>query len=120
MRGGTITDCWTESMAVGTLEVGGLVGSNDLAKINQLHSSGSVNGSYRVGGLVGSNAGAIRDCYAIAAVSGTEMTGGLVGLNEDVTLSGMDSVPCADHRQLLCSREGHRKRSDRGPRRTSR
>lgn len=61
--------------------VGGLVGSNFYAYINNSYSTGIVNGNCYVGGLVGNNNGAyITNSYSISKVIGNRNLGALVGI----------------------------------------
>jgi filamentous hemagglutinin family protein len=72
--------------------VGGLIGYL-WGRAEQVHATGSVNGSAFVGGLVGGHAGTIRRAYATGGVSASSWAGGLVGdaptgLIEDVYATG--------------------------------
>ncbi len=61
--------------------VGGLVGYSYGGSVTLCYSTGSVFGSLDVGGLVGSNSGDVANCYSTGAVSGDDGVGGLVGEN---------------------------------------
>ena len=64
----------------GSMNVGGLVGSND-SYIVHCYSSCSVIGSGTVGGFVGWGSGDINDCYATGLVQGEGFVGGFVGIS---------------------------------------
>lgn len=62
--------------------IGGLVGYNDSASINQCYVAGSVVAWGCTGLLVGyNNAGVINNCYTEGGVDGIEFVGGLIGCN---------------------------------------
>ncbi len=67
----------------GTIEVGGLVGSNAYTgTVSNSFATGTVTGGGWVGGLIGDNYGTVRTSYATGAVSGTnQYIGGLIGWN---------------------------------------
>lgn len=63
--------------------VGGLVGINVAADINNSQATGTVRGGTYVGGLVGYNLrGAINESFATGTVNGSYAEGGLVGYND--------------------------------------
>ncbi|OTG98101.1 hypothetical protein B9T24_01675 [Acinetobacter sp. ANC 4654] len=66
-----------------SMYVGGLVGGNDNAHIENSYATGNVNGSEVVGGLVGDNnhGATVKNAYATGTVTGTKNIGGLVGNN---------------------------------------
>jgi hypothetical protein len=66
----------------GSIDVGGLVGDNNLGgTVSNASASGAVNGSKQVGGLVGFNSGTVSTSSASGAITGDAAVGGLVGYN---------------------------------------
>jgi hypothetical protein len=97
---GFITDCYSNTIVLGIMFVGGLVGENsqlmfrEAGIISNCYSTGTVSGNVFVGGLVGQNGtwlvgggeisaleGQIDNCYSNCNVTGKAMIGGLVGFN---------------------------------------
>jgi hypothetical protein len=77
---GKVTDCYSTSTVLGVLQVGGLVGWNDIvACLADCYATGSISGEADVGGLVGCNAGDIIHCSSVGTVLGDRNVGGLVG-----------------------------------------
>jgi len=77
---GKVTDCYSTSTVLGVLQVGGLVGWNDIvACLADCYATGSISGDDDVGGLVGCNAGDIIHCISVGTVLGDRNVGGLVG-----------------------------------------
>lgn len=79
----TIENSYSSGNVVGTNYVGGLVGYNYYATIDNSYSSGTVVGDFGVGGLVGRNFGTIshiNNSYSSADVNGSGAVGGLGGL----------------------------------------
>ncbi|MCX7099542.1 MAG: MBG domain-containing protein [Methylococcales bacterium] len=91
-----ISNAYATGNVTGTIDVGGLVGLNEVGSITNAYSTGSVTGindtfittngpivtnSSHVGGLVGNNEAVINDVYATGKVSseGDNTVGGLVG-----------------------------------------
>ncbi|MFW6064775.1 MAG: GLUG motif-containing protein [Candidatus Natronoplasma sp.] len=88
-NGGTVRDIGVENSNVsGNDNVGGLVGHNQGATVNNSYATGNVSGNDNVGGLVGNNDGTVSydatvsNSYATGDVNGDERVGGLVGLND--------------------------------------
>jgi hypothetical protein len=78
---GKIDSCYFTGIVIGTLSVGGLVGSNGLS-IRNSYFTGTVIGKNNIGGLVGSNwAGTVWDSYSTGMVMGESSIGGLAGSN---------------------------------------
>ena len=84
----------------GSIEAGGVVGSNSLsATVTNCYNTGEVSGMY-VGGVVGYNDGPVKNCYNTGSVSGKISVGGVVGYNSGPvkncyntgSVSGPDSV----------------------------
>ena len=109
---GFITDSCSNTIVLGKIVVGGLVGQNGAwvvgvgemlaleGHIDNCYSTCNVTGSVMVGGLVGFNEfGFINQCYSNGIVSGNEQVGGLIGENNarvnvcfwDVETSGLTS-----------------------------
>ena len=86
--------------------IGGVVGFNNGATVENCYTTGSVSGNIIIGGVVGYNVGSganVKNCYSTANVKGTEgntSVGGVVGSNEGAiencysrgTVSGVDQV----------------------------
>jgi hypothetical protein len=75
---------------MGTSSVGGLVGYNEFSNsiITNSYSTGSVSGTLNVGGLLGSNySGTVSNSYSTGAVSGTSSVGGLLGTSNSATVT---------------------------------
>jgi len=86
--------------------IGGVVGFNNGATVENCYTTGSVSGNIIIGGVVGYNVGSgskVENCYSTANVKGTEgntSVGGVVGSNEGAiencysrgTVSGVDQV----------------------------
>ncbi len=69
----------------GKLQVGALVGWQNLGSINNSHATGNVTGNQYVGGLVGKQYGDIANSYATGRVEALLYVGGLVGRQYDNT-----------------------------------
>lgn len=91
---GKVRYCYVTGEVTGTLSVGGLVGENHEAIVNDSYSTADVSGTDYVGGLVGYNyIGTISNCYAAGFVSQktkapvpSANTGGLVGISASGTV----------------------------------
>jgi hypothetical protein len=79
----SIIESYSLSTVSGSEEVGGIVGDNNGAKINNAYAHGNVEGDISVGGLVGvnRNEGKVTNSYAKGSITGNTDTGGLVGIN---------------------------------------
>jgi uncharacterized repeat protein (TIGR02543 family) len=79
-----VQNCYSTGNVSGTGDyVGGVVGYNKNGIVQNCYSTGDVSGR-TVGGVVGdNNYGTVQNCYATGNVSGTEYVGGVVGLNYD-------------------------------------
>ena len=77
--GGFIRNLGVESVNItGRDWVGGLVGITG-GGINNIYTTGTVEGHRGVGGLAGYSSGAVRTSYSTVSVVGTDSVGGLVG-----------------------------------------
>ncbi|WP_295537007.1 GLUG motif-containing protein [uncultured Thioclava sp.] len=85
----TINNAYATGAVSGTAsDVGGLVGFNYYSTISNVYATGAVSGTNSVGGLVGSNYySTISNVYATGAVSGTSSVGGLMGATSDGTIT---------------------------------
>jgi len=90
-NGGTIDNSSATGNVIGSqnalvgIDIGGLVGRNNLGTIENSYSIGNVEGRRLIGGLIGNNNnGTILNSYSAANVTGTQyFVGGLVGQNWD-------------------------------------
>ncbi len=90
-QGGDITGCYATGVVSGGHWVGGLAGSNS-GTITDSYARGDVVGHRVMGGLVAGNVGTVATCYATGKVAGDEYVGGLIGYdwNGDVIESLWD------------------------------
>ncbi len=81
--GGAIDDCFTTGQVTGFQDVGGLVGRQDDAVVQNTYSECAVVASSALGGLIGrlNQFGIVSNSYAVGVVSGSATTGGLVGIS---------------------------------------
>ena len=87
---GTCTNCYVKGGSIsGNDQVGGLIGCNYWAEIEDCYSTCDVSGNSCVGGLIGRNLGGkIANSYATGMVSaGGNYAGGLVGENNDPVIN---------------------------------
>jgi len=85
-----INNSYATGDVAGSLDVGGLVGSNIYySTIDNSYATGDVSGENNLGGLVGYNeiASRIRSSYATGSVPLREYSGGLVGVSSDSLIS---------------------------------
>ncbi len=70
-------------------EIGGLMGYNDVKKVENCVSYGSAAGpTEHIGGLIGENKGPVTKCVAFGAATGaTDYIGGLIGWNDGGTIT---------------------------------
>jgi len=80
--GATVNNSYATGNVSGNYFVGGLVGENGNGTVSNSYTTGSVSGSDYVGGLVGENFSTVSNSYATGSVSGTNYVGGLVGRND--------------------------------------
>lgn len=87
--GSNVSDCHTNAnvMSSGST-VGGLIGYNNSAIVENCSSYGSVNGKNQVGGLIGKNEGDVISSQSAAVITGSgDNIGGLIGLNNGGDIS---------------------------------
>ena len=87
LNSGTITNSYATGRVIAgsnNMRIGGLVGNN-LGTITNSYATGSISGTMDIGGLVGTNGeadgniGTIRNSYATGNVNSIRPTGGLIG-----------------------------------------
>ncbi|MFP3898791.1 MAG: GLUG motif-containing protein [Dehalococcoidia bacterium] len=78
---GTVSNCHSAGVVMGSISVGGLVGLGSQGAVSNSYSATTVIGDGSVGGLVGWNAGNVNNSYSTGDVSGNMSVGGLVGHN---------------------------------------
>lgn len=81
---GRLSACYADCSVVGTGQysnAGGLVGYNEGNTTINCFAAGSVIGSIYVGGLVGTNGAALIHCYSVGSVGGDVAVAGLLGYN---------------------------------------
>lgn len=91
--GSNVSDCRTNAnvMSSGST-VGGLIGYNNSAIVENYSTYGSVNGKNQVGGLIVKNEGDVISSQSAAVVTGSgDNIGGLIGLNNDGDISNSSS-----------------------------
>jgi uncharacterized repeat protein (TIGR02543 family) len=82
-----VINCSVSGSIVGDASIGGVVGGNDDAEVENCYFTGNVSsiedaiGGDAIGGVVGSSIGIVQNCYATGNVSGGQSIGGVVGRN---------------------------------------
>ncbi|MEE9432317.1 MAG: GLUG motif-containing protein [Melioribacteraceae bacterium] len=81
----TVTMSYSSGTVTGEFNVGGFIGNNSDAIVENCFSTGNTSGSASIGGLIGYssfdiNEGVfVENCYSIGHVSGIDKVGGLIG-----------------------------------------
>lgn len=88
LNGGKIRNCGSfcrmeNAYSGGTVNIGGFVGNNNNATIENCFAVGTVTGGSNVGGFVGrnDNNAVIKNCFSSGTVYGGQYTGGFAGMN---------------------------------------
>ncbi|MBN1506545.1 MAG: PASTA domain-containing protein [Sedimentisphaerales bacterium] len=77
---GRVTNCYSTGTVIGDGFAGGLVAMN-WGTVTDSYSTVTVEGTVHVGGLIAENSGALSFCHSTGDVVGTDTVGGLVGMN---------------------------------------
>lgn len=96
---GTMVSLYNESIVMGGITVGGIVGENTSdSKINNAVNTSSVDGlGSHVGGLAGINMGSVTSGRNTGTVTGKEYVGGMVGQNgREATLNSLSNALAAE------------------------